>query len=790
MKRGNIMTLRRSHITKASSTAVKSDAVLVLGFLDPFFKQIQEEAARIKSHGERKKYAASLKPLLQRLAKDIQRQNPLFELSATTAREILRRKHILFLERYFVEHYSPGVARRFHDTYINQNGIHVVGKEYESKQQAIGKFTNCYHDWKPGLRALRKHEFGKVDETEKLLALYHHSSPVPFGMRHFEARLQGTVENFESLAEQLGQPSSITEVRLLSPSNPLVEDDQKILETYFAAIRSQKNISLFVYGINVARIKETNLQRRINTRATNQLFEKVLRALGANMKITQVSSDTSSIRSVIIDEEIKQRREKLDDAICKIDIADKRSACEEFKNLIREHDAHESDMFLQYQLSWQIFLRSASKQVRQSNIVQAFNLFLHLQLKTTDIKNDKYNGQIQAILIELNRLLGEPVCLGCDLAKDRDGMVSISLEAMTIFYQRYQRYPYPFPFLHERLSDAENRDLVIKRRFDHQVLLHIQQNICLSSTPLPIAEAVSWPLLAHGISGTKQIFSGFQHLPNENTASIFSDLHGEHTHSLQLSDELISGIALRLAKAKKDGDQVTVNAILHSLDHDPLFADIRQLTKLKKLSVLEKHPLLRKTLIGLGIAIGAIAILAAIAAITIFTGGFGGIVLAKMATIGFSIASVFSATLTTTTATSIGIGTIATGSTLLAAMFGSIAGLIYGLANKPSPVDEIPFATSSAFLLKQLNESADREPASPVAAAPVVTVAPAATTTATPVSPPTMSVAPAAPKPRAVDESTSNPFLFPLERVIPAFEDDEDDLSSSEESSSAHTPRA
>ena len=116
---------------------------------------------------------------------------------------------------------------------------------------------------------------GKVGEPTKLLELYHHSSPVPNGIRHFASRLQGTVENFQALAEQLGNPPAITEIRLLSPSNPLVEDERQILETYFAAIRSQKNISMFVYGVNFARVKETSLQKRINARATNQLLEKV-----------------------------------------------------------------------------------------------------------------------------------------------------------------------------------------------------------------------------------------------------------------------------------------------------------------------------------------------------------------------------------------------------------------------------------------------------------------------------------------------------------------------------------
>ena len=258
---------------------------------------------------------------------------------------------------------------------------------------------------------------------------------------------------------------------------------------------------------------------------------------------------------------------------------------------------------------------------------------------------------------------------------------------------------------------------MLKRKNDHQLLLHIQQNIILNSTPAPMAQMVSWPVLGYGLSGTKQLFSGFQHLTNEQNAGVFKELYGEDTHPLQTSNKLINNIAYQLASAKKNDDKATYNRIVNCLDHDPLYADIRKLTKYKKLNFLQRHPLFRKGLIAAGIGIGVGAVLIGIAALIIFTGGFGGIVLANGLAIGSAIATAFGidlAGVAAATLTGVGFSAILAPSLLAAAALGFVAGVIRGIVKRvrrTNPVPENPLSTFAAVLTHIASPSTN--PASP-----------------------------------------------------------------------------
>ena len=171
--------------------------------------------------------------------------------------------------------------------------------------------------------AFRKHTFNNLSTQKTLIEFYHHTSPIPYEIRNFASRVDAATENFVTLAKELGNPAAITEIRLLSPGNLFVEDAQQILETYLAAIRSKKNITLFNYGINIARVSEVALQEQINTRAINQLFEKVFNAL--NIPFT-------------LGADIKQKRQMLDAAVCQLDLTNASQACSQFhrywKNII------------------------------------------------------------------------------------------------------------------------------------------------------------------------------------------------------------------------------------------------------------------------------------------------------------------------------------------------------------------------------------------------------------------------------------------------------------------------
>ena len=101
-----------------TSQAVDESGILKLDFLDKHFQGIQAEAAQLASLKARKEYAASLKSLLKKFAKQIQIENQQFNLSSKAAWEILRRKHILFLTRYAEENWSDGI-KQFVDSYID-----------------------------------------------------------------------------------------------------------------------------------------------------------------------------------------------------------------------------------------------------------------------------------------------------------------------------------------------------------------------------------------------------------------------------------------------------------------------------------------------------------------------------------------------------------------------------------------------------------------------------------------------------------------------------------------------
>jgi hypothetical protein len=679
-----------------------SDAILQLSFLEPHFKKIQDNIPTITAHEKlkdftlrRKAYAASLKPLLSLLAKEIQTKNPTFDLSPKIAWEILRRKHIDFLTRYFVEHFPLGITKQFKDKYLDRNSIPVIGTEFESTQTPVDVYRNCYYRWGAGLAAFRKHTLKIAGSREPLLEIYHHASPVPYEEVNFTKRLEATTQNLDSLAQHLGNPPSFTEIRLLSPGNPFVNDDQQILETFFAAIRSEKHISLFVYGINIARLHETALQTRINNRATSQLFEKIFKQLKVPCTVTEIQNDDNQKQyDAVLHHE--QERQEFDDAVRAIDLTDGKKASAKFSAVIKEQDSNELSNLEIYRHKWERFLTTAPKEVIQSGIVQTFNRFLQLKRKTTSVIKNKYNGQIQAILIELNRLLSEPVCIGCNDAKDRDGMVSIAAEALTIFYQRYKRYPYPFPLPHQELTEMQRRDYTLRRRADLQALLHIQQTVCVESTPIAIAEAVSWPLLAHGLAGTAQYFSGYQHLPNEESAGIFKEVYGTLPHPLQRSNKLINGIAQQLINAQENGDKNKISQIKLSLKLDPLFADIRQLPQYKKLNVLERHPLLRKALIGIGIGIVLVAGMTLLGAIIMYTGGFWPLIIGKAALLGLKVGSLFGLNLTHMAASITGIVTIAVSSLFGASFFGAIAGVIAGIVKRYHRLDLTPLFSKSA----------------------------------------------------------------------------------------------
>ena len=667
------------------------NALLNLNFLEEEFRRIQKTGEGFKTVADIENYKPILKQWLRGLAEKIQRDNSAYHISDAAAWEILRRKHVLFLSRYFHVLYPDGSITHKYSGHL-------------SKQMLVGPFYNCNLRWMPLLPALRKHVFSVAGSNAPLLQFYHHTSPVPYDIENFAERIRATISNFVSLATQLNNPPSITEVRLLSPWNtvnntPHHRDYQQVFETYLAIIRSRLPIHLFNYGINIGRVRgESELQAHINLRATNQLFEKIF--LRLNIALPRAHTA------------VRDKRAQLTDSICQIDLADNQKARAEFENQVKKHHLVEEGLFADYQNDWNDFLKLSRPRDQHTRLIEAMHLFLNLRRHAANVLGE-YNGQIQAMLIEINYLLGEAVCMGCNDAKDRDGMVTVTLEAMHIFYQTNGRYPFPFPLPHAHAADEIHAEFAIQRARDIETLADIQRNVCLFSTPQATAEAVSWPHFARGLNGTDQIFSGFGHLAHAQTAGLFKKIYGK-AKPLTTAHELMMSIANQLYYAEKEKDTQKSSAIKLALLHDPLFADIKNLTFNFELSLFNKYPLLQYALYGASIALMALAIGFIIASCIVFPPGFVGVaaVATKAVLFGAEIALLFGATgISATLSAVIGMGVFALLSSIAAAVIGGLIGMLTGLRNRSVEPVSAPSVINPAQLMKWAQENPRNEKA-------------------------------------------------------------------------------
>lgn len=325
---------------------------LDLSFLKPKFDAIQETLKGISFTGTKglKEYAdGGLKRTLSTLEHQIElqlKQNTAFakkhspEEIKAIAWEILRREHIQYLSSQYPK---EGIIKNFKD---NKYG------DYTSAQIPIGEFRNCYHRWgideEAGLSAFRSHTL--LDKDGKvLIQYYHHSSPVVYEEPDFQKSIETTVTNLQQAVRETGG-GPLTEVRLLSTNRGPGGDYKQAVATYLSAIHAstpEAPITVFFYGVNLARFANlTNLlpfeipgysgglQTFINTRSTNQLFEKTFKRLGIENPHLDI---------------IKEKRKILDDKIKNIDLSKGEKAVEkELCALLREHHQYEKALLQEY----------------------------------------------------------------------------------------------------------------------------------------------------------------------------------------------------------------------------------------------------------------------------------------------------------------------------------------------------------------------------------------------------------------------------------------------------------
>jgi len=510
--------------------------ILKLDFLETAFNNIRVKAQELNT--EKEKLKKHINDTLSALAAKIEEQlteqlkkQYTKEAIKIFAHEILRREHIEYLSKLYPK---DGIIKKF----IMTDDKHVEHK-YTSSQVSIGKPRNCYHRWgtnepdpndpddpnRVGLSAFRKHTLEKNGIAKPLIEYYHHASPVVYEEPDFQKRIKATEANLKQAVRKTGG-GPLTEVRLLSTNKGPGGDYKQAFQTYLAAIRASTEdepITVFFYGVNIARFASSSasqlfsfnipgysggLQTFINTRSTNTLFEKIFNQLG--------------IQNGPVLSAIKGQRTLLDAEIKKIDLSEGEKFVEKkLRELLEKHHKLEEKLLKQYK---EIMKTAIPLYDENQKLIYADTITLLKLMENNRYLKPKYNGQLQATLVRLNARLGEHVATGCNDAKDRDGMVSIVVEANEIYRDRHGCYP-----------DITHPEKGPKIR---QELRLIQHYVCKYSTPAKVAEAVSWFGVASGLDNTNQPLSGFGHLPNDGSMAGFfkvahHDFYGDHSKNVK-----------------------------------------------------------------------------------------------------------------------------------------------------------------------------------------------------------------------------------------------------------------
>jgi len=500
---------------------------LDLSFLQPKFENLQKTIKTLYSvNGVEglKEYAdKSMKKTLSALERQIERElksNAAFAKKYNSkqikdfAREILRREHIEYLSTLYPE---EGIIKNFQ----------IDDKSYSSAQVPVGKLHNCYRRWTTGLAAFRKHTFKAGDET--LMEYYHHSSPVVYEEPDFKKRIEGTIENFKQVVRDTGG-KPVTEIRLLSTTSQAGGDKKQAVETYLAAILAstpEQPITVFFHGVNLARYlrgskfapkflsPDGGFQTWLNTRSCNTLFEKILK---------QANIDNSDLKQKL--EHIEGERNKLKQ---KIEVlfssgADEETIKSKFEEYLKEH--HKSEV-RNFEIYKKLLLNNPA--ISKETAYDLKILFDLLKADEDLLTPPEYNGQIQAALLRLSRNAGETVATGCNDAKDRDGMVSIVVEANEIYRQRHGKYP--------DIIQA-TKDSALRKE-----MKEIQTEVFLKSTAASVAENVSWPEMAKGLDNADAPGSGFKHLPNDGKMAgylkvAYHDFYHNHSENIKKTSQM------------------------------------------------------------------------------------------------------------------------------------------------------------------------------------------------------------------------------------------------------------
>lgn len=495
---------------------------LDLSFLQPKFENIQKTIETLYSNAGvvgLKEYAdKGLKKTLSALERQIERElksNAAFakkyspEQIKDFAKEILRREHIEYLSTLYPE---EGIIKNFQ----------IDDKNYSSAQVPVGKLHNCYRRWTTGLAAFRKHTFKEGDKI--LMEYYHHSSPVVYEEPDFIKRINGTIENFKQVVRETGG-KPVTEIRLLSTTSQAGGDKKQAVETYLAAILAstpEQPITVFFHGVNPARYlrgtkfvpkflsPEGGFQTWLNTRSCNSLFEKIL---------TQANIDNPYLK--LIEKERANLKQKI--KVLYESGADEETIKSKFEEYLKEHHEFEARFFEEYKT---LLLDPAISQETAYDLKILFDL---LKADEDLLTPPQYNGQIQATLLRLSKSVGETVATGCNDAKDRDGMVSIVVEANEIYRQRHGRYP---DIIQATKGSALRKEMK-----------EIQTEVFLRSTAASVAENVSWPKMAKGLDNADAPGSSFKHLPNDGSMAgyfkvMYHDFYHDHSKNIKKTAEL------------------------------------------------------------------------------------------------------------------------------------------------------------------------------------------------------------------------------------------------------------
>jgi hypothetical protein len=476
------------------------------------FKHIQDSLRAKNSLAALKAYAdnallqrlkALALKLQQQLAAQLSPSSPHYKNAEKIAWEILRREHIQYLAGCFP---AQGIIKEFDG--------------YKSMQIPVGeKIRNCYHRWEPGLAAFRKHVFLRKNAENvyvPLIEYYHHASAVVYEEPDFKNRIEGTEENFQQMLRE-AKGKHLTEIRLLSTNKGMGGDYKQVLATYLAAIREStpgQNITVFFYGLNLARFLRAshlsfpfyhgNLQEFINTRSTNELFKKAFLKMGI---------PGPDLRA------IEDHRKKLDEAVKALDLSRGEEVIEkEFLGLLEAHQTHEKELWKEYKDIYRNF--SGPLTTDQKLIHDDVDQLLDLRKSKRYIK-PKYNGQLQATLVRLSRHLDEEAAIGCNDAKNRDSRLAMLLEAIEIYKARHDHYP------DTTREGIEGKNI-------QKELEEIQIEVYRVSTPVVIAEYVSWPHLARGLDSIQAILPRSPDFPNEQgqMAGYFKKIYGNHGYPL------------------------------------------------------------------------------------------------------------------------------------------------------------------------------------------------------------------------------------------------------------------